>query len=656
METPVSVFRFGPFESHPRTRELYKHGSKLKVRPRALQLLNVLLSRAGDVITREELRKELWSAETFVDFEHSLNTSVKEMRAVLNDSATEPRYIQTLPRLGYRFIAHVELVKVAKDWNPNEAGGNAPSLAAYDSASVAGESGHAELPGRGPNVSPVRAISWQRWALAGVALIVAMSAIALLQWSRLHRRPQPVNGRVMLAVLPFQNLTGDASQEYFSDGLTEEMIAQLGRIDPQRMGVIARTSVMHYKNSPEPLDQIGRELGVQYVLEGSVRRDADKVRITAQLIQLKDQTHVWAHQYDRELSNLLVLQGEIAHQVGDEIQLALGDGRNTGNARAAIAAPTTSYEAYDLYLKGRYFWNKRNAQSFRQAAEYFQLALDKDPNYAPAYAGLADTFALMSSYGYAPPAEFIPKARAAALKALQLDESLAGAHASLAVIAQNYDWDWPTAEREYRRAIQLDPDYATAHQWYAECLGFEGRFDEAFAESEIARKLDPLSLIISADYGALLYFSRQYDRSIEEFRRVLEMEPNFPRAYIVIFPLVEKGLFAEALADVGKWKQVVDSPWPSAVQVYVYARSGQMDLARRSLQEMARKHQREFLDPAAMLMAHVGMNNKDDTFAWMKKCYDARSPLTTLKVDPMYDPLRSDPRFQKFLQDVRLAQ
>lgn len=654
METPVSVFRFGPFESRPRTRELYKHGSKLKVRPRPLQLLNVLLSRPGDVITREELRRELWSAETFVDFEHSLNTSVKEVRAVLNDSATEPRYIQTLPRLGYRFIAHVELVKVATDWNPSGAHGDAPALDAYDSASVARESGSAELPG--PIVTPGQRFSWQRWALVGAALIVVMSAIALLAWPRLHRRQPPVNGRVMLAVLPFQNLTGDAAQEYFSDGLTEEMIAQLGRVDPQRIGVIARTSVMHYKNSPEPLDQIGRELGVQYVLEGSVRRDADKVRISAQLIQLKDQTHVWAHQYDRELSNLLALQGEVAHEVGDEIQLALGDSRNTGNARAAIAAPTTSYEAYDLYLKGRYFWNKRNAQSFRQAAEYFQLALDKDPNYAPAYAGLADTFALMSSYGYAPPAELIPKARAAALKALQLDESLAGAHASLAVIAQNYDWDWPTAEKEYRRAIQLDPDYATAHQWYAECLGFEGRFDEAFAESERARKLDPLSLIISADYAALLYFSRQYDRSIAVFRRVLEMEPNFPRAYIVIFPLVEKGLFAEALADVDKWKQVVGSPWPSAVQVYVYARSGQMDQARRSLQKTSHMNQRQFLDPAAMLMAHVGMDNKDETFAWMQKCYVARSPLTTLKVDPMYDPLRSDPRFQKFLREVHLAQ
>lgn len=642
MQLSSPIFRFGPYESRPRTRELFKHGSRLKIRPQPLQILNLLLSRAGDVVTREELRQELWTSDTFVDFERGLNSSVMELRAVLGDSAAKGRYIETLIKIGYRFVAPVEVIErslgaVAKQ----------PELVA---AIPPEEDVAPHIPA--PRTKPPKRF-W-RWGIVLVAAIALVTALAYVQSSR--ERHKLASGRIMLAVLPFENLTGDPGQDYFSDGLTEEMIAQLGRLDPNRIEVIARTSVMHYKSTSVQLPQIAQDLGVQYVLEGSVRRDSDRVRINAELIQVKDQVPLWSRQYDRELSNLLALQGEIAHEVGEEIQLALGDGRSAVNGRAPIAAPTTSYETYDLYLKGRYFWNKRNAESFRQAAEYFQLAIDKDPNYAPAYAGLADTFALMSSYGYVPPAKFIPKARAAALKALQLDESLAGAHASLAVIAQNYDWDWSTAEREYRRAIELDPGYATAHQWYAECLGFEGRFDEAFAESERARKLDPLSLIISADYAALLYFSRQYDRSIEEFRRVLDMEPNFPRAYIVIFPLVERGLYAEALADVDKWQRVADSPWPLAVQVYVYARSGQMAQARRSLQKLQHMDQRQFLDPAAMLMAHVGMDNKDETFARLQKCYDARSPLTTLKVDPMYDPLRSDPRFQKFLHDVRLAQ
>jgi TolB-like protein/DNA-binding winged helix-turn-helix (wHTH) protein len=644
MRPSSPIFRFGPYESRPRTRELLKHGSRLKIRPQPLQILNLLLSRAGDVVTREELRQELWTSDTFVDFERGLNSSVMELRSVLGDSAAEGRYIETLVRIGYRFVSPVEVIERSLGAVPRQA-----------------ELGGAVSPEQeigAPHILALRIKPHKRFWHGGIVLVAAIvlvvAALAYVPYSQERRKL--ASGRITLAVLPFENLTGDAGQDYFSDGLTEEMIAQLGRLDPNRIDVIARTSVMHYKNTPVQLPQIAQDLHVEYVLEGSVRRESDRVRINAELIQVKDQVPLWSRQYDRELSNLLALQSEIAHEVGGEIRLALGDGRNPKNGRAPTAPSTTSYEAYDLYLKGRYFWNKRNAQSFRQAADYFQLAIDKDPKYAPAYAGLADTFALMSSYGYAPPAELIPKARAAALKALQIDESLAGAHASLAVIAQNYDWDWPTAEREYRRAIELDPGYATAHQWYAECLGFEGRFDEAFAESDRARKLDPLSLIISADYAALLYFSRQYDRSIEEFRRVLEMEPNFPRAYIVIFPLVEKGYFTEALADVDKWKRVVDSPWPWAVQAYVYARSGQMAQARLSLEKLQHMDQRQFQDPAAILMAHVGMDNRDETFAWLQKCYDARSPLTTLKVDPMYDPLRSDPRFQTFLHDVRLAQ
>jgi TolB-like protein len=365
----------------------------------------------------------------------------------------------------------------------------------------------------------------------------------------------------MLAVLPFENLTGDAGQDYFSDGLTEEMIAQLGRLNPEHLGVIARTSVMQYKNSPEQLPKIGADLGVQYVLEGSVRRDSGNVRITAQLIQVKDQTPVWSRQYDRELSGLLALQGEVAQEIADEIQVTLGANpkRSTADHRPAAAA-ATSYEAYDLYLRGRYFWNKRTKEGFEQAADYFQQAIDKAPNYARAYAGLADTYGLMSTWSMGPPDEYMPKARAAALRAAQLDDSLAEAHTSLALIAQNYDHDWHTAENELRRAIQLDPSYATAHQWYAECLSLQGRFEEALAESERARQLDPLSVIIAADHGAILYFSRQYDRAIEQFHAVLTMAPTFGRAHMICYAYVEKGMFREALTYAERWRHSEGTP------------------------------------------------------------------------------------------------
>jgi TolB-like protein len=364
----------------------------------------------------------------------------------------------------------------------------------------------------------------------------------------------------MLAVLPFDNLTGDPGQDYFSDGLTEEMIAQLGRTDPQRLGVIGRTSVMHYQHKRESLEQIGRALGVHYVLEGSVRRDAGRVRISAQLIQLRDQTHVWARQYDRELSNLLALQDDIAREIAGEILPALGDPKPSEGGRRTTSSPKT-YAAYDLYLRARYFWNKRTGQGFQQAVAHFQQAIDSDPSYPRAYAGLADSYALMSSYSLAPATQLIPRARAAAIRALELDEGLAEAHTSLALIALNYDWDWQAAESGYRRAIQLDPNYATAHHWYAELLAFQGRFDEALAESERARQLDPLSLIIATDRGVILYYARQYDRAIEQLRAVLDMDPNFARGHIIMNAYVEKGMFEEALAEVRKYRSIDSSPW-----------------------------------------------------------------------------------------------
>jgi tetratricopeptide (TPR) repeat protein len=413
---------------------------------------------------------------------------------------------------------------------------------------------------------------------------------------------------------------------------------------------------MHYKNTQAPLDQIGRELRVQYVLEGSVRRESDKVRITTQLIQIKEQTHVWAREYDRELSHLLSLQGEIAREVADEIKLTFGDHTRTGLASQTASAPM-SYEAYDLYLKGQYYWNKRTPESLRQAIDYFQQATAKDPNYARAYAGLADSYALIGGYSGRTQTEFMPKARTAALRALEIDESLPEAHTALALIVQNNDWDWQTAEKEYRRAIELNPNYATAHHWYAEHLAWQGRFDEALRESERARELDPLSLIIAADNGAILYYSRQYERAIQQFRTVLEMEPRFPRADIVISAYVEKGMFAEALADIEKWRRPQDAAWKWSALSYVYGRSGQLSQARSALEKLQVWNRRQQVDPGLILWAYLGIGDKDQVFAWLEKAYSQHSNiLMTLKVEPGYDSLRGDPRFQDLLRRVGLAQ
>jgi TolB-like protein/DNA-binding winged helix-turn-helix (wHTH) protein/Tfp pilus assembly protein PilF len=658
MEPTSTIFRFGDYESRSRTRELYVRGSKLKIRPQPLRVLNLLLSRAGDVVTREELRRELWSSEIFVDFEHVLNTSIKEIRAVLSDSATEPRYVETLPKLGYRFIAPVEKIEPMSDAaaqaaaTPSGAAENPTASSLPPTSTGDPEAAETVTTAERPNT---------RYALAAILLAMLLTGglIAAYRWTHAPaKRTETVASRAMIAVLPFKNLTGDASQEYFSDGLTEEMIAQLGRIDPQHLGVIAGTSVMHYENSAAPLEQIARELGVQYVLEGSVRREADKVRITAQLIQLSDQTHLFSREYDRQLDSVLSVQAEIAREISDEIQSALGQ-RSAGVQQAVVVIPAApkSYEAYDDYLKGRYFWNKRTPAGFKAAAEYFQQSIAKDPAYARAYAGLADTYALMAEYYVAPPAEVIPKARAAALKALNLDDQLAEAHASLALIAQNYDWDWPTAEKEFRRAIELDPNYATGHHWYAEHLAFEGRFDEAFAEMNRALQLDPLSLIMKADLGMFLYYSRQYDRAIVQMHEVLEMDPTFSRGHMIVFSYLETGRLDDALAEIGSWKHAHLGFWIPSLEVQVYTRTNHPEEARRAMEELKESARKQDIDPVAFVGAYIAEKDYESAFASLDAAVARHSPtLTSLKVDPVYDPIRGDARFQALLRRVGLAQ
>ena len=636
-------FRFGAFEVNLKTGEACKHGVRIKLQGQPYEILHLLLERPGDVVTREEMRRRLWPADTFVQFEHSMNSAVKKLRRALGDSAAAPRYIETLPRVGYRFIAPVE------------------KQAAADSALESAAAG-APVARPHPGTSPTA----ERWLHRGwpvlLALVTLLSAVlgGYWHWSRSLARQRASSTRMMLAVLPFENLTGDAAQDYFSDGLTEEMIAQLGRLEPQRLGVIARTSVMHYKHTQQSLRQIGGELGVQYVLEGSVRRDSENVRISAQLIQVKDQTHAWSRQYNRKVGGLLALQGEIAREIADEIELILGEDGKRFAANRKPATPSSD-EAYDLYLKGLYFWNQRTPRGFHQAAEYFQQAIVKDPNFARAYAGLADTFGLMSTWGQVPQNQFMPKAHSAALRALEIDESLAEAHTSLALIAENYEYDWQTAEKEFKRAIQLDPSYATAHHWYAEYLSWQGRFDDALAESGRARQLDPLSVIIATDRGAILYFSRQYQRAIEQLRTVLEMDPNFTRAYgLLISAHVQQGRFEDAVADIENLRRHVQyESHVSSAEAYVWGRWGRQAEARHALARLKQQvyRQPEFDPTPLLLLAYVGLNRRDEAIALLQKaCSERSNAVTGLKVDPSYDQLRGDPRFQDLLRCVHLAQ
>ena len=640
-------YLFGPFELRTRTRELYKHGVKLKLRPQAYQVLALLLEHSGECVTREELQKRVWPSDTFVDFENGVNTAIKQLRASLSDSAAEPRYIETLPKLGYRMIVAVEF----------EAGSKGERAAEAKEES-AGATASNEVSASPPTARPISSTKRLWFTAAAVSVLGIACLVAFLKWPRAPLTPQPAApaARIMVAVLPFKNLTGDDTQDYFSDGLTEEMIAQLGRLDPKELGVIARTSVMHYQHSSEKVDQIGSELDVQYVLEGSVRRDSQKVRINAELIEVDGQRQLWAQQYDRELTNLLVVQAEIAREISDSIQQTLGSPQHNEPIRTPTLTPQ-AYQAYDLCLKGLYFWNKRTGQGLQQAIVYFQQAIAIDPNYAPAFAGLSNTYALMPGYMLAPAAEYMPKAREAAVRALQTDDELPEAHVALALILENYDWDWNSAEKEYRRAIELNPNYATAHHWYAEFLTWQGRFDEALRESESARRLDPLSLIIAADRGAILYFARQYDRSIEQFQNVLEMDPSFGRAHLGIDAYMQLGRFDEALAKVEEWRRLSgDGTNIRSRLVYIYGRTGQKDKARAELRKLEAMNAARPQDPVAMAVAYIGIGNNEAALSSLEKAYAERSNLlTALNVEPVYDPLRQDARFQELLRRVGFA-
>jgi len=634
--------RFGnDFELDFGAGQLRRSGRILKLERIPMEVLLFLVQQRGELVTREQMVERVWGKNAYLDTDNSLNGAIRKVRHALKDDSEQPRFIQTITGKGYRFIAPVVDPAVMDPGAEPESAIAAPQSPGREDSAV-----------------------WfgrHRWPVLLVTLIVGTMTVLIaavgvyFRWSETQARPLRPGGRTMLAVLPFENLTGDTGREYFSDGMTEEMITQLGSLDPDHMGVIARTSVMHYKHSPEQLEQIARELGVQYVLEGSVRGDADKLRITAQLIQMRDQTHLWARQYDREPKDLLVLQSEIAREISDEIQTSLGDHKPI----APIVQPTLSpqaYEAYNLYLKGQYFWNKRTLEGFHEAIGYFQQATAKDPSYARAYAGLADSYALIGAYSGTPPAEFASQARAAALRALQLDDSLPEAHAALALIVQNHDYDWQTAEKEFKRAIELNPNYATAHHWYAEHLTWRGRFDEALRESERARQLDPLSLIIAADNGATLYYSRQYDRAIAQFAAVRELDPDFPRAGIIVSAYVQKGMFAEALADTQK--QFSDAiPWKWSTLAYIYGRAGRQREAERALRKLLDLNRQQPVDPTAIVLAYVGVGNNDQAIALLERAYALRSNgLTLLKVDPAFDPLRGDPRFQNLLRRVGLAE
>jgi TolB-like protein/DNA-binding winged helix-turn-helix (wHTH) protein/Flp pilus assembly protein TadD len=600
-------------------------------------VLAILLAHRGEVVTREELQKELWPANTFVDFEHGLNKAINKIRGALGDSAVSPRFVETVARRGYRFVAEVRVADPAPVRSPAAI---EPHLAAeaHESRDLAGQLAMPEqrLPSR----------TWTTSAVLVLLLLMAsLAAWRLYSWNR----PFPVIRS--LAVLPLESLSSDASQDYFADGMTDELISDLGQLSALR--VISRTSVMAYKRARKPLAQIARELNVDAVVEGTVFRSGDHVRITAQLIDASADRHLWSHSYEGELRDTLALQSKVARAIADQIRVNVNPQEQAALTNLEVVKP----EAYESYLKGRFFWNKRTADGLKVALAYFNQAIDEDPRFARAYSGLADTYALLGDWEYAvmPPAEALPKAKAAAIKALELDSTLGEAHNSLAFSLDVFDWDLDSAGREFRRAIELNPGYATAHQWYAAHLIVLGRSDEAIEEMRKAESLDPLSLIIGADLADFLVIGHSYDESIRESRKTIEMDPNFALAHNQLGQAyLEKHMPNEAITELQKAVQLSgNSPTCMANLARAYVASGRRSGAVTLLNDLKKRSNSSYSHASEIAAIYVALGDADEAMGWLEKGYEERfNPSVLLR--PGFDPLRSDPRFEDLRHRIGL--
>lgn len=640
--TPSERVCFDAFEADLRSGELHKHGVKIKIHHQPFQVLTMLLEHPGEVVTREDLKSKLWPFDTFVDFDVGLNSAVKKLRDALSDSAEIPRYVETLPRRGYRFIGSVSNNSTSKVGSTSVL----PEPVVEEQPSAASEEAE----------SKVRAVSgprsrWMLWAPAAalVGFLVLLVGFDVGSWrEKLLARATPVHIR-SIAVLPLENLSGDPAQEYFTDGMTDALITDLAQISSLR--VISRTSVMRYKGTRKALPEIARELNVDGIVEGAVAQSGERVRVDAQLIQATTDRHVWASTYERSRGDVVLLQSEVARAIANTIQVQLTPQEQARLTRTESVDP----ETYALYLKGRYFWNQRGEDSLRKSIDYFQQAIQRSPNYALAYAGLAEAYVVRNDVA---PHEQYSAARAAARRALELDDGLAEAHNALAASLFWYDWDWAGAEKEFQRALALNPNYAQAHQWYGQLQKAMRRKDWP-AEVQRAGELDPLSLVNAG--GGWYVESGQYDLALELTRKRLELYPNAPFLYAALGGVyARKKMYPEAVASLEK-SVALSGGEPRFLSAlgYTYAISGKRDEALKILQQLSALSKRRYVSPFDIATVYAGLNEKDSAFSWLDKALAEHSPHLVFLNSPTrveMDPLRADPRYTELERRVGLPQ
>jgi TolB-like protein/DNA-binding winged helix-turn-helix (wHTH) protein/Tfp pilus assembly protein PilF len=620
----ASTYRFGQFELDLRSYELKRDSQPLRLEKIPMELLIFLVEHHGELITREQIIERLWGKEVFLDTEQGINTAIRKVRQVLRDDPEKPQFLETVVGKGYRFISNVTLI-------PTE------SAASRDRVLPESKSGRPR----------------RLWLFGTVAGLLVATAVVWMLWPKIDRalRGRPTSALRSIAVLPLENLSGDASQEYFADGMTDELITDLAKISSLR--IISRTSIMQYKGVRKPLPEIARELNVDAVVEGTVTRSGNHLRITAQLIDASTEGHLWAENYDRELGDAVTLQNQVATSIAEQVRAKLTP---IEREQLAVRQPVSPV-AYELNLKGGYFLGKLNQESVDRAIDYFQRAIDHDPTYAAPYSGLAVCYIVLGSIdlGVRPPSVVAPKARAAALKALQLDPLLADAHSSLAYLKLTYDWDWVGAETEFERALELNPGSSDGHHLYAHLLVSGGRPDKALAESRRALELDPLNPLVNLHLGWHYLYSRHYDQAIDQLAKTLELDANYvPGHWYRGLAYEQNKMYTEALREMTRAKDLFPNNLALQADIgHVYAISGNSAEAEKVIAHLKQESKRRYVSSYEIALIYVGLEKNDQAMEWLNKALSERcDQMIYLNADPRLDPVRSDPRFRDLVRQV----
>ena len=635
LEAPSPVIlRFGVFEVDVRAGELRKQGVRVKLQDQPFRVLTLLIQQPGQVVSREELRSQVWGSDTFIDFDNGLNTSINKLREALGDSAENPRFVETVPRRGYRFVGAVDTGAAKAPELPAERMKNASSPSIVEAV---------------PAIPRSRARTYVPALAVALAILIGLSIRPVRDRLLGRSGAPPIRA---LAVLPLENLSTDPEQDFFADGMTEELTTDLGKISALR--VISRTSVIQFKGTRKPLSEIGRELGVDAVIEGTVTRSGNHVRITANLVQVSPERHLWSETYESDLGDVLVLQGELAQAIAATIRVKLTPEEQTRLAGARPVDP----EAYQAYLRGQYFWAKFMPEDERKALAYFQKAVEKDPTFVLAYVGISSVYQILGNMEVVLPNVAYPQGNLAIAKALEIDPHSGEAHASQAWRLLYYDWNFPASQKEFKYALELNPNAASTHQGYANYFAALGKFPESIAEMKRALDLDPLSLDKMSDFCRFLFYARRYDDALTQCKVALEIDPNYVEALINtgdVYAAMEKGSEAHKLyAKVNTLTG--ETPATIAAMDRAFAKGGLRGEAQAWMELNKKQIEDGIISPIDAALLYLACGRKDEAVAWLEKNFDRRSfRMIFLAVNPLWDPLRSDPRFADLLRRIGLA-